>query len=94
MMPSPQQFDEAECENNPLEHLTDFHRGFFEAREMLSDVEKQMPQSDIDRRAESIVDAIVENQTAGDAIEWLSTMLGEDAEPVDATPPQLNAHTA
>ena len=39
MMPSPQQFDEAESENNPLEHLTDFHRGFFEAREMLSDVE-------------------------------------------------------
>ena len=44
MMPSPQQFDETESENDPLAHLTEFHQGFFEAREMLSDVEQQMPQ--------------------------------------------------
>ena len=80
MMPSPQQFDEAESENDPLAHLSEFHQGFFEARKMLSDPEPAMSQGEIERRAEAIVDAIVENQTARDAVDWLSTMLGEAAE--------------
>ena len=44
MMPSPQQFDEAESENDPLAHLSEFHHGFFEAREMPSDTEPAMSQ--------------------------------------------------
>ena len=104
MMPSPQQFDEAESDNDPLAHLSEFHQGFFEAREMLSDPEPAMSQGEIDRRAEAIVDAIVESQSSASAAEdqqqSQSTLQQELIEATKVsttdtgTPPQLNVHTA